>query len=83
MALVVSFLQGELSAEEVAVGKVVAAEVVEVCDALGSGVEGKQGRLSVDGEEELLGVAELAGLKEEFQAGVGRQVDADAFVVGV
>jgi hypothetical protein len=41
MALVVSFLQGELGAEEVTVGKVIAAEVVEVCDALGSGVEEK------------------------------------------
>ncbi len=43
VALDVGGLEGEVGAVEVVVGEVVAAEVVEVGDALGSGKEGEGG----------------------------------------
>jgi hypothetical protein len=60
---------------------VVSAEVVEVGDSLGSGVEGQGRGLSVDAGEDLLGVAEFACLEEQFKGRVRSEVDSDALVV--
>ncbi len=78
MALVVGGLEGELRTVEVAVGEEVAAEVVEIGDALGSGEEGQGGGLGVDVSEDLLRAAEFAAVEEEFEAEVGGEVDADS-----
>ena len=62
MAEPVRFLEGEPGAEEVVVGEVEAAEVVEVGDALGARIGGERGGLVVDVGEDLLGVAHFAAL---------------------
>ena len=83
VALVVGGLEGELGAVEVVVGEVVAAEVVEVGDALGGREEGERRGLLVDVAEDLLSAAEFAAVEEELETEVGSHVDANAAAFGL
>ena len=83
VTLVVGGLEGELGAVEVVVGEVVAAQVVEIGDALGGWEERERRGLLVDVAEDLLGAAEFAAVEEELETEVGGHVDADAAAFGL
>lgn len=77
IALRICGLEREVSAEEVAVGEKIAAEVVEVGDALGGGEQCQWGGLLIDVAKDLLGAADLPAVEKELEAQVRGRVDAD------
>ena len=70
------------STEEVIVREMIPSQIIQIRHTLSCRVKRQRRRLRVNAKEHLLRVAKLAGLEEEFQGGVGGEVDADALIVG-
>ncbi len=68
MTLIIRALQCTLRALEVVVGKVIAAQIVQVRDTLCGGIETQGRGLSVDAGEHLLRIAKFPTLDQQCQA---------------
>ena len=71
MALAISLAQYLLRTHKMVVRKMIAAEVVEICNALPSRVFCERRRGLVNIGKNLLGTAQVADVKEQFEANVG------------